>query len=84
MNLLEVSDLTAGYGKVRALFGVSFTIAEGEFLALLGANGAGKTTTLQALSGLLPATGGIIYDGQPLGSVPAQSRVGMGMVHIPQ
>lgn len=84
MSLLDVANLCAGYGKAQALFDCSFTINEGEFVALLGANGAGKTTTLQALSGVLPCSGEIAYAGVPLAGVPAQRRVAMGMVQIPQ
>jgi branched-chain amino acid transport system ATP-binding protein len=84
MTLLEVANLCAGYGKVQALFGCSFSVTDGEFAVLLGANGAGKTTTLQALSGILPATGDIRYAGASLAGVPAHRRVGLGLVQITQ
>ncbi len=84
MTLLEVSDLRAGYGKVQALFGCSFEVNEGEFTVLLGANGSGKTTMLRALSGILPATGEILYAGASLTGVRAEHRVGMGLVQVPQ
>ena len=51
MPLLELTDVEARYGQVRALHGMSLTVDEGEVVALLGANGAGKTTTLRAISG---------------------------------
>jgi branched-chain amino acid transport system ATP-binding protein len=57
---LEISDLTAGYGALPVLRGVSLTVAAGEVVALLGANGAGKTTTLLAAAGVLAPTGGEI------------------------
>src|SRR3954471_17865004 len=51
MPLLELTEVEARYGQVRALHGLSLTVDEGEVVALLGANGAGKTTTLRAISG---------------------------------
>ena len=54
----------AGYGSIRVLHGIDFEVEEGEIVALLGANGAGKTTTLRALSGMIPARGAIMLDGQ--------------------
>ena len=64
--LLHVSDLQVSYGAIRALSGVSFSIAAGEIVTLIGGNGAGKTTTLRALSGLVRASGTAEFDGQPL------------------
>ena len=58
-NLLQVSDLEAGYGKIAVLHGVTMRIGVGEVVALLGPNGAGKTTLLRAMSGLLPVTAGM-------------------------
>jgi branched-chain amino acid transport system ATP-binding protein len=84
MTLLEVSNLRAGYGKVQALFGCSLAVNEGEFTVLLGANGAGKTTMLRALSGILPASGDILYAGASLTGVRAERRVGIGLIHVPQ
>ena len=55
MKLLEVSDLHAGYGPVNVLEDVSFSVGEGETVALLGANGAGKTTTLRAICNMVGA-----------------------------
>ena len=61
--MLEVRDLHVYYGEIHALKGVSFSVAEGEIVTLLGNNGAGKTTTLRALSGLLaPRTGDVRLD----------------------
>jgi branched-chain amino acid transport system ATP-binding protein len=57
---LHIDDLTAGYGALPVVRGVSLTVEEGEVVALLGANGAGKTTTLLAAAGVLPLTGGAV------------------------
>ena len=53
MPLLELHDVEARYGQIKALHGVSLAVEEGEVVAILGANGAGKTTTLRAVSGLV-------------------------------
>ena len=63
MALLEVQDIQVYYGMIQALKGVSFSVNEGEVIALIGANGAGKTTTLHTVTELLRAKSGhIIYD----------------------
>src|SRR3954447_1735016 len=62
--LLELSDVHARYGAVRALHGVSLAVGEGEVVAVLGANGAGKTTTLRAISGTVRRTGAIRLGGR--------------------
>jgi branched-chain amino acid transport system ATP-binding protein len=85
MPLLELTDVHARYGQVRAVHGVSLTVDEGEIVALLGANGAGKTTTLRALSGMVPLMAGeVCLDGKSLkGSTPDTIARG-GVIHIPQ
>ena len=55
MSLLAVEELSGGYGAVRVLYGLDFTVEVGEVVVILGANGAGKTTTLRALSGMIDA-----------------------------
>src|SRR5262249_1815749 len=82
---LEVRDLHAGYGRVPILAGVSFAIASGEFVGVLGHNGMGKTTLLRALAGELPASAGTIrYDGQDITRAPAAARARAGMGYVPQ
>ena len=53
MAMLEVKDLEVYYGVIQAIKGISFTVEQGEVIALIGANGAGKTTTLHTITGLL-------------------------------
>jgi ABC-type branched-subunit amino acid transport system ATPase component/ABC-type branched-subunit amino acid transport system permease subunit len=81
-SLLEVKGVAARYGAFHALHDVTFTVAEGEVLALLGANGAGKTTTARAVSGMLPVTGGEIwFDGERISGRRPHDIVRLGVVH---
>jgi branched-chain amino acid transport system ATP-binding protein len=79
-----VHGLRAGYGSIRVLHGIDFEVKECEIVALLGANGAGKTTTLRALSGIIPARGAILLDGQDVIAMSADKRAQRGIAHIPQ
>lgn len=83
--LLSVRDLEVRYGAARALGGVTFDVAPGEVIAVLGANGAGKSSLARVLSGLIPATGGqVTFDGVDVkGKSPHQIRRA-GMVHLPE
>ncbi|MDF2627080.1 MAG: branched chain amino acid transporter ATP-binding protein [Symbiobacteriaceae bacterium] len=83
--MLEVNDLRVSYGHIEALHGVSFTVAEGEIVTLIGANGAGKSTTLRALSGLVRARSGQVrFCGKAITAVPAHKIVALGMGHVPE
>ena len=82
--ILQVRGLHAGYGSIRVLHGIDFEVEDGEIVALLGANGAGKTTTLRALSGMIPARGTIVLDGNDVGALGAAERAQLGITHIPQ
>ena len=83
--LLELDDVSAHYGRVQALDGVSLRVEEGEVVTLIGANGAGKTTTLGVVSGLLvPTSGAVRLDGADLAAVPAHRRVAMGICQAPE
>src|SRR5215212_5841864 len=83
MLLLELTDVDARYGQVRAVHGVSLTVDEGEIVALLGANGAGKTTTLRAISGVVAREGTIVFDGKPLPRT-AEATARRGVTHVPE
>lgn len=84
MRLLEVRDLTAGYGGIQALHGVSIDVDEGEVVAVLGANGAGKSTMLKCIASVMKRTGGTIeYCGKPISSKP-YDMVKEGLVLVPE
>jgi branched-chain amino acid transport system ATP-binding protein len=83
--LLELSKVDAGYGAFQALLGVSMTVNAGEAVAVIGANGAGKTTLLRVISGLLPATGGMMtMEGVPLRQIAPHKVVSTGIAHVPE
>lgn len=83
--LLQVRDLTASYGNIQALHGISFDVAEGEIVTLIGANGAGKSTTLRTVSGLLKPTGGsIIFDGRRIDRLEGHRITRLGIGHVPE
>lgn len=85
MAMLEVSNLHVYYGVIHALKGISFTVNQGEVIALIGANGAGKTTTLQTLTGILSAKqGSVVFEGKDITKVPAHKIVEMGIAHVPE
>jgi branched-chain amino acid transport system ATP-binding protein len=81
-ELLCVSDLSTGYGKVIVLRGIHLTIGAGEIVALLGPNGAGKTTLLRAVSGLLPWSGVIQFGGRDLSGAGPRETAKAGLVHV--
>lgn len=83
--MLVVTDLRAAYGRIPILAGVSFAVAHGEFVGVLGHNGMGKTTLLKTLIGFLAATGGTVrYDDQDITSLPPHERVRRGIGYVPQ
>ncbi len=85
MPLLEVRDLEAGYGPIRALDRVSLDVDDGELVALIGANGAGKTTLLMAISGVVPPRGGgIRFAGGGLGGLRPHQVMRLGVGHAPE
>jgi branched-chain amino acid transport system ATP-binding protein len=82
--LLELEGVTARYGPVQALHGVSLAVDEGQIVAVLGANGAGKTTTLRAVSGTVRRDGALRYDGRRLGSRGPEAVARLGIAHVPE
>jgi branched-chain amino acid transport system ATP-binding protein len=83
MALLELHDVRASYGAIRALHGVSLKVEEGSIVALLGANGAGKTTTLRAITGMVKATGEISFAGKNITGKAPEEVARLGIAHVP-
>jgi branched-chain amino acid transport system ATP-binding protein len=84
-TLLEVVDLQVRYGAITAIKGISFSVREGEIVALLGANGAGKTTTQKTVSGMLrPVAGSITFDGERIDGIPPHHLIELGICHVPE
>ena len=83
--MLAITELTAGYGPITALRGVTLTAEQGRITAVLGANGAGKTTLLRTISGLHRSTSGsVTLDGSTVTRVPAEKMPALGMSHVPE
>jgi branched-chain amino acid transport system ATP-binding protein len=85
MHLLDIDQLEAGYGPIRALDGVSLVVDEGELVAIIGANGAGKTTLLMAVSGVVPARKGEVrFAGRRITGLAPHEIVRLGIGHAPE
>jgi branched-chain amino acid transport system ATP-binding protein len=84
MPLLELKDVHARYGAIRALHGVSLTMDEGEVVAILGANGAGKTTTLRSISSMTRTSGDIVFDGRRIARRSPEFAARLGIAHVPE
>ena len=83
--MLSVSDLQVSYGGINAVKGISFDVAEGEMVALIGANGAGKSTTLKAICGLVPSAGGRVeFRGENITGTPSFQLVRQGLALVPE
>jgi branched-chain amino acid transport system ATP-binding protein len=83
--MLTVSDLSVSYGAITALAGISFEIAQGDIVTLIGGNGAGKTTTLRTISGLLRAKSGrVTFLGEDITDAPSHRIVAQGLCHVPE
>ena len=83
--MLVVDDLTAAYGRIPILHGISLTVEEGEFVGVLGHNGMGKTTLLKTLMGLVRATGGrVAFEGQDITRLPPNERARLGIGYVSQ
>jgi branched-chain amino acid transport system ATP-binding protein len=83
--MLNVANVSAGYGGFQALFDVSLEVKAGESVAVIGPNGAGKTTLLRVISKLIdPRSGEISMEGRPLAGVPAHAVIASGIAHVPE
>ena len=82
--LLELDDVHARYGPVRALHGVSLSVGEGEVVAVLGGNGAGKTTTLRAISGLVTTSGQVRFASKGITRAAPERVARAGVAHVPE
>jgi branched-chain amino acid transport system ATP-binding protein len=84
MTLLELEGVTASYGPVQVLDGVSLSVPEEGAVGILGANGAGKTTTLRAISGTVRAGGRITFDGKDIRGLRPDQVAALGIAHVPE
>jgi branched-chain amino acid transport system ATP-binding protein len=83
--MLEVDAIEVRYGNIVALSEVSFRVAEGEIVTLIGANGAGKSTSLRSVSGLLPLSAGSIrFEGESIDRMAPEDIVRKGIAHSPE
>ncbi len=85
MNILEIQELSSGYGEVQILWGCSLQVEEGKLTALIGSNGVGKTTLLRTIMGLIrPWSGSIRFEGRGIGHLPPYVKAEMGLVLVPE
>ena len=85
MALLEVRDITSGYGELQILWGASLAVEQGQLTALVGSNGVGKTTLLRTIVGQIkPWQGQIFFDGKDVSKLPSHQKAEMGMVMVPE
>ena len=83
--LLALENVTASYGDLQALFGITLHVNAGEIVALIGANGAGKTTTLRLISGIKhPGSGSLRFAGEDVSRLPGHEMVARGVSHVPE
>ena len=83
-NILSVQGLHAGYGKAEVLSGLNLALPQGSVVTVIGPNGAGKSTTLNALMGVLPSKGHIVFDGQDVVELTLEERVMAGLALVPE
>ena len=84
MSLLELRDVTGGYGQSKVLHDIDLVVEPGHVAVVLGANGAGKTTTLRAISGIIPVQGEIRFDGTSIVGKSPEAVSRLGIAHVPQ
>lgn len=83
-RLLVLDNVSAAYGQVKVLHGISLEVGQGEVVVVLGANGAGKTTTMRSICGMVPTTGSIVYDGTNILGKKSADVARLGVAHVPQ
>jgi branched-chain amino acid transport system ATP-binding protein len=85
MAILEVKDISSGYGEVQILWGSSLQLEKGKLTCLVGGNGVGKTTLLRTVMGLIrPWKGSIAFEGQDVSRLPAYTKAEMGLILVPE
>ncbi len=83
--MLDIQNIDVFYGDVQVLWNVSFSVKQGEVVALIGANGAGKSTTLRTISGLIrPRFGSILFQDEPIHTVAPYTLIERGIAHCPE
>ena len=83
--IIEINNLTAGYGETRVIHDLSMTVKEGSLCAIVGPNGHGKTTLMKSISGLVRIfSGSIVFSGKEITSERVDKIVSKGLVHVPQ
>ena len=82
--MLEVRELSSGYGRNVVLHNISFRVGENEIVAIIGSNGAGKTTTLRTISGLVkPVSGKVYFCGHPIDAMDPSEISRQKLIHVP-
>ncbi len=84
MNMLEVKDLHAYYGKSHILQGVDFNVGEGEIVSLLGRNGVGRSTTIKAIMGEVDRTGSVVFKGREMIGLKSHQIARCGLGYVPE
>jgi len=85
MEILELHEISAGYGDVQILHGTNLSVQEGKLTALVGANGAGKTTLLRTVMGLIqPVQGDVRFNGEDITNLPAHMKAELGLILVPE
>ena len=85
MSILEIREVTSGYGEVQILWGADMHLEKGKLTSLVGTNGAGKTTMLRTIMGLLkPWSGSVWFKGEDVSKLSAHEKAEMGLVLVPE
>ena len=83
--LLEIQNITAGYGDIEVLHSISLKVEKGEIVSVIGPNGAGKTTLLKTIIGLVrPLSGKILFENREISGIPTERIAKLGIAYCPQ